>query len=731
MRIHATAKTPALIAVAWVLMLLVGSPALGQFESDNVSLHAWLDLNELGGASSGNDCWGYVSPSGREYALMSIRNAMVVVEITDPGNPVIIDSIAHTTSLWGDVKTYGHYAYVVTDQNGNGIQVIDLADVDSGIVSLLSTVPQPSTSHDVAIDTDSGYLYLLGSSLNGGRLIAYGLSDPENPTFVGQVASGVGAYVHDAQIVTFDSGPYAGRQIAFCANAGTGLDIYDVTNKSNMFRLSRSTYPNLSYCHQCWLSEDRQLLYLNDETDGVNETVIFDVSDLSAPQLAGSVNSGVGATDHNLYVRDGFIFEAEYHAGLRIFCAEDPLNPVQVGWFDSYPEDDDGGFDGAWSVYPFFPSGTVIISDINRGLFIVDPSAALASGTLIFDYPEGRPTLIDPQGGTPVRIAVAGVCGATVAAGTGLLHYDSGEGFVSIPLEDVSDGVFDAVFPAVDCLQTVSYYMSMETVGGVTKVDPPGAPNTTYSATAAAGEVVVLEDDLEGDAGWSTEILGATSGQWQRGVPIDNPQWSYDPTEDGDGSGQCWLTENENNPGYPDPSNTDVDDGAVRLTSYLIDMSADNILLGYEYYLRLTNTDGAVDRLLVEISPNGDAGPWSTIATHTTDGGLEWRHHEITSAELEAVTELTATMKIRFTANDADAQSIVEAGVDGLRVTSLLCVGPCPADFNGDGSVGAEDLAQLLGAWGPNAGHPADLDENGDVGAFDLALLLGAWGLCL
>ncbi len=187
MKMHDIIKTVTPFAAALVLVLLVGSPALGQFESENTSLYAWLDLDDLGGASTGNDCWGYVSPSGREYALMSIRNALVVVEITDPADPVIIESIPHTASLWGDVKTFGHYAYVVTDQNGDGIQVIDLADVDSGVVSLVRTVPQPDTSHNVAIDTASGYLYLAGPGFNGGRLVAYDLSVPDDPTIAGQV----------------------------------------------------------------------------------------------------------------------------------------------------------------------------------------------------------------------------------------------------------------------------------------------------------------------------------------------------------------------------------------------------------------------------------------------------------------------------------------------------------------------------------------------------------------
>jgi choice-of-anchor B domain-containing protein len=702
----------------------VGGPAVAQFTSENVSLHAWIDLNTLG-ASSGNDCWGYTSPSGREYALMGVSNALQVVEITNPDTPVIVDSVSHTNTLWGDIKTYGHYAYVVNDNGGGGMDVVDLAQVDSGIVTLVRRMTDGglSESHNVAIDTDSGFLYLAGANLNAGRLIAYDLTDPENPAFAGQVSATEGVYVHDAQIVTFTTGPNAGKQIAYCANGGTGLDIYDVTDKSNMFRLSRTTYASLSYAHQCWLSEDRQYLYLNDELDGVNQTVIFDVSNLSSPFVAGTYNSAVNATDHNLYVRDGFIFEAEYRAGLRVFCAADPLNPVQVGWFDTYPENDDSGFDGAWSTYAFFDSGTVLISDINRGLFIVDVSAALSAGALTFSYPQGQPDLVEPQGGTTVRVEINGSCGAVAASGTGLLHYDTGGGFATVPLDEVSEGVFDAVFPALDCGATVSYYISAETAGGAPFTDPSDAPASTYSALVASSQVTVLSDDFEADLGWVAENLGATSGNWQRGVPVDDPSWQYDPSTDADGSGQCYLTQNE-------LGNTDVDNGAVRLTSPLLDLSGDNVGISYEYYLFLTG--GTPDQLLVEISPHGDAGPWTAIAAHRTSGGTAWRHHEIARGEIEgAGVTPTSNMKVRFTANDGDPQSIVEAGVDAFRVAELLC--SVPGDLDGDGTVGINDFLQLLADWGPcPAPCPpscaADLDGDCAVGVNDFLIMLANWG---
>ncbi len=194
MRKYAMVKTMTLFAGAFVLMLIVGSPALAQFPTENTSLYAWLDLSDLGGAGNGNDCWGYTSASGREYALMGVSNKLVVVEITDPANPVIVGNVSHSNSSWGDVKVFGDYCYVV-NESGGGLDVIDLSEVDSGNITLVQrmTAGGMSSSHNVAIDTDSGYLYLLGSNLNGGRLVAYDLSDPEDPTFAGQVSSGVGA----------------------------------------------------------------------------------------------------------------------------------------------------------------------------------------------------------------------------------------------------------------------------------------------------------------------------------------------------------------------------------------------------------------------------------------------------------------------------------------------------------------------------------------------------------
>jgi hypothetical protein len=212
--------------------------------------------------------------------------------------------------------------------------------------------------------------------------MCFDLSDPANPVKVGP-DSMTEFYQHDIMPYTYVSGPYAGRQVLFGASEGRGVEIHDVTDKNNPFLIKRISYPNIKYCHQLWMSEDEKYLYVDDELDEneyefTTRTRIIDVSSLENAHYVTWFTSGVYANDHNQYWHHGFLFQANYRSGLRIFDTnDDPLNPVQVGFFDTYPANDNRGFQGAWSTYPYSPSGTVIVSDINRGLFVLDVSEAV------------------------------------------------------------------------------------------------------------------------------------------------------------------------------------------------------------------------------------------------------------------------------------------------------------------------------------------------------------------
>jgi hypothetical protein len=198
---------------------------------------------------------------------------------------------------------------------------------------------------------------------------------------------------------------------------------------------------------------------------------------------------------------------------------------------------------------------------------------------------------------------------------------------------------------------------------------------------AATSQTLVFSDDFEADTGWVVSNQGASSGDWDRGVPVDDAGWSYDPASDSDGSGQCYLTENA-------LGNTDVDNGAVRLRSPDLDLSGGNVVVSYDYYLNLTVADGT-DVILVEANDTTGGAGWIEVARHDTSGGLAWRTHQLTSADFAAAgVTLSAAVRLRFDANDDGTQSIVEAGLDAFSVKTLSCgpaVSYCTAGTSASG----------------------------------------------
>jgi choice-of-anchor B domain-containing protein len=371
-----------------------GSPSVA-FSSAGVALRSWISLGDFdAAATSANDCWGYVSPSGREYALVGLSLGTGFVEVTDPANAQIVDVLPGPTSSWRDIKTYQEYAYAVSE-GGGGIQVFDLSQIDSGIVSLVNTVTSGGrlATHDVALNPESGMLYRVGGGgsnpVQGLRI--YSLADPNLPVFAGEWHD---RYCHDAQVVTWSEAPYAGVEVAFCyaddtATSGNpGIEILDVSDPQNVSVIGsiNLALPPIfshpaSYSHQGWLSPDRHYVYFNDEVDeyatgNPTTTRIIDVSNLSNPTQVAIFSNGNSARDHNLFTLGDLIFEANYRSGLRVFDARDPLAPFEFAFFDTYPEDDDARYNGLWGVYPYFPSGTIIGSDIEKGLFVWTLAAA-------------------------------------------------------------------------------------------------------------------------------------------------------------------------------------------------------------------------------------------------------------------------------------------------------------------------------------------------------------------
>ena len=365
----------------------VGDPLLpdhGQildFPAQNVALLSWLSPEDMTGVTqTANDVWGYVAPSGREYAIIGLRFGTAFVEITDPLNPKVVKTIGGYPSTWRDIAVYDEFAYSVTE-GGGGLQVIDLRKIDKGRVKVAARVEDLglATVHNITVNPDSGYAYLSGSNLAGGGLVAVDLANPAKP--VVESGNWPSAYVHDALVHTYTKGAHAGREIAFAFAGPTGIAIIDVTDKNNMFTIDTLTYPGLSYSHSGAIDRKNKYLYANDELDeldgavGTSTTYLFKIKDLENARYLGSFTSGATSIDHNSFVRGDWLYQANYESGLRIYRIKRPRKPRQTAFFDTYPAADRADFNGAWGVFAGFPSGVVVISDIQRGLFVLLPPA--------------------------------------------------------------------------------------------------------------------------------------------------------------------------------------------------------------------------------------------------------------------------------------------------------------------------------------------------------------------
>ncbi len=359
---------------------------------------------ELGASSSNvsvNDSWGWTDPDTEiEYALVGREDGLAFVDLSDPLNPVLVANLPtnSTSAIWRDVKVYANHAFVVADGAlQHGMQVFDLTRLRS-----IAAVPETVTAdfvyteiasvHNIVINEASGFAYAVGSNGGGttcsGGLHMIDIRDPVNPTFAGcQIDASVGrGYTHDAQCVIY-SGPdveHQGKEICFNSNE-SGVNIADVSTKTLPVTLSFLTYPGSQYVHQGWLSEDHAYFYQNDELDELRNgtkttTNIWDVSDLDDPILVKRFDHGTDNIDHNLYVKGDFLFEANYTSGLQIFDIADRENPILHGFFDTWPASNAAGFDGAWSVYPFFESQSIVISSSN-GLFVVKQETAVPGDT--------------------------------------------------------------------------------------------------------------------------------------------------------------------------------------------------------------------------------------------------------------------------------------------------------------------------------------------------------------
>jgi len=469
----------------------------GPYPCENINLLSFVENGDLGGGSM-NDIWGWVDPlDSAEYVLLGRTSGTSFLDITDPVNPIYLGDLptASLNSTWRDIKVYNNFAFIVSEAGGHGMQIFDLTNLrDIASPPLLFEEDAHysgwGNAHNIVINESTGRAYGVGTNTFSGGLHIVDINDPLNPTLIGDFSED--GYTHDAQVVNY-SGPdtnFLGKEIAFACNENT-VTIVDVTDASNTGLISSTGYPGASYTHQGWLTEDHRYFLSNDELDeqenGINTTTfIWDMIDLSSPEIIGTFVSSTAAIDHNLYTHNGYVYQSNYRAGLRILDTENIADAMleEVAYFDVYPSSNSAQFDGTWSNYPYFPSGVIAVSHIQEGLFLLGLSGELSDlGCTDIESCNYDPSALEDDGSC-VGFNICGGCENEDLFCIGCTDFDACNFMAEATIDDSSCFIISPPTPQI---------IMQEDVGVVFQ----NGPGTFWYESETATDPILISDSLE------------------------------------------------------------------------------------------------------------------------------------------------------------------------------------------------------------------------------------------
>jgi len=692
-----------------LITLLISFTAVNAQTNLNVSLVGQVQFTE-----DANDIWGYKDPvSGIEYAIIGLRNGTSIVSLANPASPVQVGYVAGANSTWRDIKTWGQYAYVTTDVGTDGLTVIDLSNLPNGVTSTnwqptLTVNGQSGTlekAHNIWMD-ENGYAYISGANLGDqGVMILDVHTTPGTPIYMGATPNN---YSHDC---------YSRGDTLYTADIYAGIfSAYDVTNKATPVLLGSHPTP-FNFTHNLWLSDDSQTIYTTDEKANA-PVAAYDVSDVTniteLDQFRPLATVGQGVIPHNVHVWDDYLIVSYYTDGLILVDAARPDNLIEVGNFDTWLTSS-GGFSGSWGAYPYLPSGLILVSDINSGLYVFQPNYVRAC------YLEGFVT--DASNTNPINAATITITNTITTESSDIFgEYKTGiatpgtytvtasapgyttesvtvsltNGQVTLqdfqltplaaftvngqvvdnegnPLENSTvvieniDYVYDLTTDANGDFSTSIFNGTYKVLAGKWGFETKLIVDTTISA--ANGNLTIeleagYQDEFALDLGWITTST-AQSGDWQRGMPNGTSDGTYGqvaPNTDvaGDIGTQCYVTGNTGSTVADD----DVDNGIVRLISPAFDASnylEPHISLS-SWFVNVGGNGSPDDAMTFEID-NGT----TTVAIDNIDvSNPAWEAKDYKLSDF-----ITPSSTMRFYAITSDLQGsghIVEAGIDDFKI---------------------------------------------------------------
>jgi len=708
---HPWLRPSALVALS--VLLLSGAVRSQPVASYNVTLRSNIDVYP-----GANDCWGYTALDGTELAIYGHETGTSFVDATDPGNAFEVFNLPGPTSVWRDIKTYQNFAYVVTEGPGagTGLQIVDLTDPHQPVHVATYTGSGFTTAHNIWIDTATGVAYACGAS--GGGMHILSLADPVNPVELDFFNP---YYIHDLYVGN-------GRAYAGAINSGS-LRIIDVSNPANPFTIASHFYSG-AVTHNAWPIAGETHCATSDETGG-GHMKIWNIQNLQNISLVSEyVPSNEYGVVHNIIIREDMAYISHYKAGVRIVDVTNPANPVEVGYYDTHPQSTGGAFDGDWGVYPFRSDDVLYASDRQNGLFVLEFTGGFA-GRIHGVVRDAVTTAgldsaaVAPGGAVPIGTDGTGsysgwISGGTYPVVTTRFGYAPDTSMVVVPEhgEVVHDVALDPLpLGAVD-VHLVKEGTTDPVVGAVVEV--PGTPVVGYVSDGAgivsipalpagltwtvraakfgraiteaqvvpvAGSTVPLtiemraafHDDFEIPQGWTAGAPGddATDGLWERAIPIASsflgpvgPDADASPT----GEGWAYVTENHVPGAYVGTS--DVDGGHTTLLSPVFDGTGQgDLTLTYQRWFSNRAPEQSDDEFRVDVSTDGGS-TWTNLET-VSFGTDAWA---AVSIDLAPVVPATATMRLRFVAEDLDPDTYVEGGLDDVEiVTAATGVRPSAA----------------------------------------------------
>ena len=689
--------------------------SIGLFQSlfgQNIAQLSHVDYQALHQANL-NDVWGYVDETGKEYAIVGTSKGTSVLDISNPTSPVEVFWVAGSQSIWRDPCVHGDFAYITTEAE-DGLTIIDLSPLpnSTNLATFIYTGTSPAllSAHTCFID-ENGYAYIFGSNIgNGGVRILDVHTNPTSPVEVGSFDTW---YVHDG---------FVRNDTMFLAHIADGfVSLVNVSDKTNPQLLGTQVTPD-NFSHNVWPSQNGQVIYTTDEVSGAYVTS-YDISDpqnmIELDRFANSPGSGV--PPHNAHVRGDYLITSYYSDGVVINDVTYPDNIIRVGQFDTYPGQT-AGFDGCWGVYPFFPSGNMVASDITEGLFVLGVNYQKASYLegLITDASTGLPiSSAQIKISTDEHIESSRIDGTYKTGLIGVGSYDIlyskvgyfpqtvsvtlNQGSISInnvqlvpippyqlTINVLEEGTLSPILDAQILLQAdllehngltnglgqETLTLFYEEIYGVTvskwgyfpSCFEQNIDNTTSSLNIYLQKG--YHDEFSFDLGW--QVSGtATSGIWERGVPNPTPGGSAPGTDgDYDCSDKAFVTGN-------DPTfNADVDDvdgGITVLTSPVMDLTSySNPHLNFFYWMFCLHGNPPDDTLNVVVN-NGTMS--ATVAQIPPDETLYYHWNSKSIRLLDYITP-TNSMTVSFRLSDYDPNvNITEGGIDYFYISNANVTG--------------------------------------------------------